>query len=232
MNKFFKKNIVIVLCALMIISLAGCTKSNEKKYQEYVKDLITINYLGATDDYLKSTGANKKDAEELYEENIDVLTDNIIDFYGIKLAGNTEIREQFEDISKEIYEKVNYKVSKPYEEDGSYKLDVTIYPINLFPQVADEVTAYVDGFNERVSKGEFNDYTTDEYQAEFCTGLIEILGNGADNMTYADPVTVTVTIIEEADTFFISDEDFLAIDTAMIATGSTNSTDATNTDAK
>lgn len=228
--KLNKKRIIITLLSFsLIFSLAGCAKKEEKKYQEYVRSLISINYLGASDDYLKKSGANKADAEALYEENIDLLTDEIIDYYGLRLGGNTDIRDDFKAISRKIYQKANYEVDRARLEDGTYKVDVRIRPISLFAQVEDEIISYTDSFNERINKGEFNNSTSDEYQTEFCGGLIEILSKGADNITYAPEVTVTVSIIEDGSKYYISDDDLLAIDRLMITTDSHTASD---TDAK
>jgi hypothetical protein len=115
------------------------------------------------------------------------------------------------------YDNVSLK-SATKENNGVYTVDVTIYPINIFVQTKDQVIAYVERFNQGVSDGAYNDYSLAQYEQEFSDGLLAILNEGCLNMTYADPVVVTVTIIEEDDVYYISDEDFLAIDAAMIAT--------------
>ncbi|MGN0435823.1 MAG: hypothetical protein ACI4D8_04240, partial [Wujia sp.] len=130
---------------------------------------------------------------------------------------NPDMREFYEELSENIYSKVNYSVSKGYKDGDNYKVDVTVYPINLISQTKDEVISYVESFNQRVAAGDFNDYTMEEYEAVFSTGMVDILNEGCLNMTYADPVTITVTIIENGNTYYISDEDFLAIDAAMLA---------------
>lgn len=229
--KATKKITALLLTLTLLLTMTGCGNDNEKRYQNYIKSIISINYLGATNDYIKATGANKEDAKALYDANIDVLTDNILSYYGIHLENNPNIREKYEALSETIYSKVNYSVSKAYKEDDQYKVDVTIYPINLIAQTKDEIIAYVDSFNQRVSDGDFNDYTMEEYEAVFSTGIVDILTAGCSNMTYADPVKVTVTILENGNTYYISDEDFLAIDAAMLAI-STPIPSATETDAE
>ena len=47
--------------------------------------------------------------------------------------------------------------------------------------------------------------------------MVQILSDGALNMTYAEPVTITVEIIVDGDTYYISDRDFMRIDAAMIS---------------
>lgn len=211
-----KKSILLMISFISIISLTGCSGSLEKRYQNYVKSLIAINYLGAADDYIEATGANREDADTLYQSNVELLADNIIDYYSITLSDAPDMRQGYIDLARNIYSKVNYKVSRAYQSGSVYLVDVTIYPINLFAQTSDEVTNYVEGFNSGVANGDYNDYTLEQYETEFSTGMLEILNNGCLDMTYADPVTVTVEIIVDGDIYYISDRDFLRIDAAMI----------------
>lgn len=233
MKSNIKKTSSFLLMLALIMSLSGCGNNAGKRYQNYVKSIISINYLGATDDYIKATGANKEDAKALYDSNIDVLTDSLLEYYGINLENNPELRELYEELAENIYSKVNYSVSEAYKDGDKYKVDVTIYPINLIKQTKEEIISYVEGFNKRVADGEFNDYTMEEYEAVFSTGMVDILNEGCLNMTYTGPVTITVTIIENGNTYYISDEDFLAIDAAMLAVSTPIADEAaTQTDAE
>lgn len=216
MKSRFKKSILLMISCVLILSLTGCSNKLEKKYQRYVKSLIAINYLGATDDYIEATGANKEDADALYQSNIELLADNIMAYYSVTITDAPDMRQGYLDLARNIYSKVNYKVSPAYQSGSVYLVDVTIYPISLFAQTSGEVTAYVEKFNSGVTNGDYNNYTLAEYETEFSSGLLNILNNGCINMTYGDPVTITVEIIVDGDTYYISDRDFLKIDAAMI----------------
>lgn len=220
MNIKFKKFLSIFLCLMLTMALCSCGTKYEKKYQEYVKSLIAINYLGVSEEYIKSTGANKEDADALYEANAELLANNILTYYGITISDASEMMDQYVSLAKNIYGKVNYKVSPAYKDGSVYLVDVTIYPINIFAQSSEDITNYVNKFNEGVANGDYNDYTLVQYETEFSTGMLDILNDAALNMTYADPVTVTVEIVVDGDTYYISERDFLKIDAAMI-----NSTD-------
>lgn len=213
-----KKGILLIFTLVAVFALAGCGgKSKNAHYKSYVKSLIAINYLGATDDYIESAGCNKSDAIALYNSNIGVLTDSILTYYGITIPEGSSLRADYEELAKNIYSKIDYTVSDAYEADGTTKLDVKIKPINIFKQTKDEVIAYIDDFNTRVAHGDFNEYTVDMYNEEFARGIVLILDNACNEMTYADEVTVTVSIIESGNSFYISDEDFLSIDAAMLS---------------
>lgn len=226
----FKKYILVMLSALLVVSLSGCGKNTkEAQYKSYVKSLIAINYLGATDDYIKSAGCNKEDAIALYNANIDVLTDSILTYYGATLPEDSNLREDYEELAKKIYSKINYSVSDAYKEDETYNIDVEIKPIDIFEQTKAEVTLYIDSFNVRVANGEFNEYTVDMYNEEFARGLVNILDNACNEMTYANTVVVTVSIIESGNSFYISDADFLSIDAAMLSVATPISDDSDST---
>ena len=220
-KKKWKRISAFLLLLAMMLGLTACSGNEEKRYQTYIKSLIAINYLGATKDYIEASGANETDAQNLYNANIELLTDNLLTYYGVKIDDAPEMRTQFEELAKHIYSKVNYKVDKARKDGSVYLVDITIYPINLFQQTADEVVAYVDAFNADVKAGVYNDYTLSEYETVFAQGLLDILNTGCENMTYADPEVVTVEIVEEGDKFYIKDRDFIAIDSAMISSAVT-----------
>lgn len=201
----------------MLFSLTACGTDVEKVYQSYIKSLIAINYMGATEDYMKASGASQEEADNLYQANVEYLADNIIAYYGITITDAPELREDYIELARLIYSKCNYSVSKARKDGSVYLVDVTIYPMDLFAQTSSEVSAYVEGFNQGVKDGIYDDYTLTEYETEFSKGMVEILTNGSLNMTYCEPVTITVEIVLDGDTYYISDRDFLRIDAAMIA---------------
>lgn len=217
MNNKSKKLLIFALCLSMIFSLTGCGKDEGKIYQTYIKSLISINYLGATEEYIAASGATQEEANALYQANVEYLADNILTYYNITITDAPELREDYIELAKLIYSKCNYSVSKARPDGSVYLVDVTIYPMDLFAQTSDEVAAYVEKFNDDVEAGVYNDYTLTEYETEFSKGMTNILTEGCINMTYCEPVTITVEIILDGDTYYISDGDFLRIDAAMIA---------------
>lgn len=218
MNNQNKKIVLLVMSFVMLFSLTACKNNSKNHYKNYVKSLIAINYLGAGDDY-KDTGASKQDAEALYEANMEYFADQIISYYNVTLSDASTMREEYVTLAKSIYSKVNYAVSDPYQDGDTYFVDVTIYPIDIFNQTYDDVYSYVSDFNTGVQNGDYNSYTLEQYETEFSTGLLNILNTACIDVKYADPVTIKVEIIEDGDTFYISDADFQAIDAAMIAAG-------------
>ena len=101
-----KHLVLLAISILCIFSLCGCEDKNEKRYQNYVKGLISINYLGATDEYIQATGANLDDANALYQNNLNMLANNILSYYNLTIVDSPELMTSFADLAKNIYSRV------------------------------------------------------------------------------------------------------------------------------
>ena len=228
MRCFIKKIIIFSMLTAVLLTTVSCEKKAEESlYQQYVKSLIAMNYLGATSDYIAATGSSEENANTIYEGNISYLTNNIISYYNLQIDNAPEVRSLYEELAKKVYGKINYTVSPAYKYGSVYLVDVTIYPIDLFNQSASRVRSYIESFNNNVASGKYNDYELAAYESEFASGLCVILSEECDSMTYADPLTLTVEIVEEDDTYYLRDRDFLNIDAAMINTTITSVPEST-----
>jgi len=205
------------LLLAMLLCLTGCLSNRPSAYRKYVDALLAANYKGDTKDYIKSTGANVDDVDATYLQNVSRLAENLITYYGLEISGNIDLAPEMTEVAKKIYSNVNYEVSDAYQDNTIYYVDVTVYPINILNQVNDQVVSYIDSFNTRVENGEFNDYVKEDYEAEFASGVIDILSSAADSITYAEPETVKVRIIQTDDNFYIGNEDLRSVDLLMIA---------------
>ena len=210
-----RKYICLVLCLALLLCLAGCG-TNASNYQAYVKSLITSNYLGVSNEYVRLTGANEEDAEALYLQNVTRLADNLSAFYGLDISGDPELAPAMVNLSKQIYSKAKFDVGKAYKDNNIYYVDVTIYPIDIINQTHPEIVEYVQKFNEAVDRGDYYDYTKEEYEYEFASGLIGILAGAVEDIDYASAEKVKVRIITTEDTYYIGNEDFRNIDRKII----------------
>ena len=208
----------LLMLAMLTGILTGCGSGKESQFRSYIQSLITANYLGTSDEYIKTTGANQSDAEALYLQNTSRLADNLITYYGLDIANDPEAVERVTEVSKKIYNMIRYEVAPARMDNGIYYVDVTLHPINILNDTHEAVVAFIGEFNKRVSAGEFNKYSKEEYQRELTNGIMDILEEGTKNMTYQDPKIVTVRIIEGKSTFYISDDDLRSIDELVIAT--------------
>ncbi len=212
-----KKIHSLLVCIALLLSLTGCG-TNPSNYQAYVKSLITSNYLGVTDEYVRLTGANEEDAESTYLQNVTRLADNLSMYYNLDISADPELAPAMVDLAKQIYGKAKFDVGTPYKDNNINYVDVTIYPIDIINQTNSDVAAYVAGFNQALENGDYNDYTKEEYEYEFASGIIGILAGAVEDIDYSTPETVKVRIITTEETYYIGSEDFVNIDKYIILT--------------
>ena len=222
-----KKTAAFILCISFLLSLTACGGA-KGDYQGYVNSLITANYIGVSDGYVKITGANEEDVEALYLQNVARLASNLSDYYSLDIWNDTELSRAMTTLSRKIYGCVKFDVGKPYRDNNIDYVDVTIYPIDIINQTNDEVVAYINGFNEAVDRGDYDNYSKEEYEYEYASGIMGILADAVNNITYAEPEVVKVRIIVSDDTFYIGNEDFRNIDRCMILSELVNTASATD----
>lgn len=228
--KFNRKKFAASLLALLIIvSLTGCSLfgNSKKTYANYVQSLLDVNYKAEFTDYMNITGATQEEAQAVYDDGLNYLAEALMVAYGVNDVEGSDIKSQFVELAKNIYSHASYEITEVTKTDGVYQVTVTIYPIDILLITYDDVVAYIEDMNQRVTAGEYNDYELDDYETEYAQGIIDILNEAIPNIGNGEGVTVTVTILDNEEYYYISDADFLALDKAILATTTVNE-DGTN----
>lgn len=230
-----KKFAASLLVLLSIVSLTGCSLfgNSKKTYANYVQSLLDVNYKAEFTDYMNITGATQEEAQAVYDDGLNYLAEALMVAYGVNDVEGSDIKSQFVELAKNIYSHASYEITEVTKTDGVYQVTVTIYPIDILLITYDDVVAYIEDMNQRVTAGEYNDYELDDYETEYAQGIIDILNEAIPNIGNGEGVTVTVTILDNEEYYYISDADFLALDRAILATttvnedGTTGSTEET-----
>jgi hypothetical protein len=141
-----------------------------------------------------------------------------MNYYGVKEVDDGTILSDFYYLAQSIFSNARYEVTevKHDKDTDSYTLELTVYPLDTLESTYDTVVSYIENFNSRVEEGDFNNTTEEDYETEFAQGIIDILNSTVDNPGYMDPVVLDVPIEPSEDYYYISDEDFLAIDQAIL----------------
>ena len=116
----------------------------------------------------------------LYLQNVTRLADNLSSYYGLDISGDPELAPAMVDLAKQIYSKAKFDVGKAYKDNNINYVDVTIYPIDILNQTNPKIVEYVEEFNAAVENGEYNNYTKEEYEYEFASGIIGILAGAVE----------------------------------------------------
>ena len=96
-------------------------------------------------------------------------------------------------------------------------MDVTVYPMDILNQAFDDVFAYIDDYNKKISAGDFNNTTKEDYEKEFAQGVSDILQNKAADMDYRSPVVVSVKITDDGDYYCADPAGLSQVDASMLA---------------
>lgn len=234
MKSTFKKISVVLLVCVMTLSLTGCSlfDSREKVYSRYAISLLDINYKNVSKDYMTLTGVSQKDAEAVYVANMDYQAHNMMNYYGIKEVDDGTILSEFYYLAQSIFSNAKYEISdvKHDKDTDRYTLEITVYPLDTLDSTYDQVVAYIEDFNAKVDDGEYNNTNEVDYETEFAEGIIGILKSTVDNPGYMDPVVLEIPIQPSDDYYYISDEDFLKLDKAMLYIRENPSSTETNSE--
>lgn len=219
-----KKFAASLLVLLSIVSLTGCSLfgNSKKTYANYVQSLLDVNYKAEFTDYMNITGATQEESQTVYDDGLNYLAEALMVAYGVNDVEGSDIKSQFVELAKNIYSHASYEITEVTKTDGVYQVTVTIYPIDILLITYDDVVAYIEDMNQRVTAGEYNDYELDDYETEYAQGIIDILNEAIPNIGNGEGVTVTVTILDNEEYYYISDADFLALDRAILATTTVN----------
>lgn len=215
-----KKLTVLFMVFTLTFSMTGCSlfDSKAKVYSRYAVSLLDINYKNQSKDYMTLTGVSQKDAEAVYVANMDYQAHNLMNYYGIKEVDDGTVLSEFYYLAQSIFSNAKYEVTDVIhdKDSDSYTLELTIYPLDTLEATYDQVVSYIQKFNAQVDEGDFNNTTEVDYETEFAEGIMEILKSTVDNPGYMEPVVLNVPIQPSNDYYYITDEDFLKIDRAIL----------------
>lgn len=214
-RNYITVGLLIFVC---LLSLTGCGQKKKTAYQNYVKNLLDVNYKGDYANYVKENKGNETDALAMYQECLSNLSNQLITHYNLNTNQSVDVNETFSDVAASIYQAAKYDVSESYKENGDYYVDVMIYPLDILSQSYDEILSYIEAFNKDVDAGVYNDVTKEVYNEKFASGIASILSANAENPEYKDAVVVKALITDDGEYYSISADSLKEIDKAIIAT--------------
>lgn len=212
-----------VLCGCNSLSLNLGNESDRMK--NYVQGYLDLTYKGQfNDDYLQELDLTEEEAQERYEQGIQVEVEFFESGVGLIDYPTEEITQRLTELYKEIYSHSDYTVVSSNKMDsGNYVVEVTVRPIDImtnftsddFQAIFEEVLTDMGiTTQEQLEAMSEEDYQkADNAYAEKVLALVESqmanVGNGEEE-------SFTVQIEDDGDMWTPSQDDFDAIDLAMI----------------
>ncbi len=208
MKAIRKRNVSLAMVVVMALTmLAGCgMKPDDAK--AYVQATLDAGYKADFDEYAKITDSTKEDAQKLFDNNIDTVTNSL----GFGALGATEeTTEKYRELLKEIFAKAKYTVGDVKEKDGGFEVVVNAEPMQIFSGVQDEL---VTKLQEKVAKsGQPKEEEINQLAIDM---LYDLLAEKLASVTYGEPQSVTVHVTKDSSNVWnITESDLQAVDAAL-----------------
>ena len=129
-----KKKIIVIAAILAVILAVGVSVSiylyiNRFDAGEYVQAVLDTSYKNETDQYVEITGVSEKEAEQIFEDNLDAT------MKGFETSDMPEeLLPKYRELFSELAKSVSYTVGEPVRgENNVYSVTVKVKPVTLFP---------------------------------------------------------------------------------------------------
>lgn len=193
----------------------------------YVKAALDALYKGELEQYSNVTSTPISQAQSQYEAGYKSQADVLATVYGFTdkngiINMSDQIRAQVEDLCKELYGQIEYKINEKYEKTKSeYKVEVKVTPITTLKDNMMAINEFVENYNANIIAGKYNDeivYSQDMIDLEYEQGILDILKNVINNPTYGQPQTIFVRVMCDVDrnSYYINTDDLIAMNKAII----------------
>lgn len=203
---------MVMLSACSTISLLT---QGEFDASGYVQGILEASYKGEFETYIQLTEDTKENAQIAYDAVMETKAEGLANYTAVTLTD--ENKAKFIEYSKQIFQQAKYEVSDATKTDQGFTVDISISPMTILQSISEEGKEYVTDFNSRNENGEFAELTDDEFAAEYAKGIMQVFENNIANIQYAEPVTVTVSVILQDDKLYTMEaEEFTKIDSVIL----------------
>lgn len=209
-KKKSKYLLAVTLVFLLIPAvLSGCARFDKTAYVQASLDSI---YKG---DHLKLseiTGSDIAALENNYSDGIDAEITSFLNYMGIgdyadKVSDN--VKKDISHLLKQIYKHASYSVGS---ENGDGTIPVKILPISIYSVSGDKITAYMKDFFAKNDNGDFAGLSDEEFYSQYIEGILDIISESLNAISYSNEVTVNVSIIRDGAAYSISEDSFAELD--------------------
>ncbi len=218
-----KKTILAIACAL---ALAGCGgMSEEERLSTYVQGYLDLTYKDQiNDDFLEIAGISEEEAEQQYQDGLDVEVQFFIDGIATIEYPTEEIETVIRDMYEEIYSHSSYTVGAASELDsGNYAVEVKVQPIDIMTNFTPEdfQNVFTQVLAERGVTDNFALYSMSEEEyasadQEYANRLVAMIEEKIPSIGYTEEKSLAVQIMDGGDMWEPNQDDFSQLDTWMI----------------
>ena len=211
MKRRTKVMTLLVLAMSMLLCACGA-KYGPEDAKAYAKSCLDASYKGEFTEYVKLTDSTEEEAQEMYDNGIDLT----MEASEILTSGvSQELQDKYRQLFIDLYKSAKYTLGEAKEDgDDGFTVVVTVEPFTIFDGLDTELTAKLEelaaNLSENPTDEEINELV---YQAMYDLMIAKM----GDNMTYGDPVDVTLHVLPDEDgVYYIPEDDLYAVENAMV----------------
>lgn len=206
-----KLSLLVAILILLSLSFSGCSRFRQDKFDApgYVKAILDSTYKGKMPEKDGVLDTTEDKVQSNFDTSMEKTAKNFAAYYGIENPSQ-EILDSFTEWMKKVYSQSSYKVTADESSsDKVYNVVVTLQPINILDASENSVNKYIRDFNANNKSKKFAEYTKEQYNALYANGLLKLLNDYADSMTYREEVTVPVLVSLSDDNRYQADPNAL-----------------------
>lgn len=218
----------LVLTLTLTLALTACAPKepaakgfSAHDAEIYVNGLIQENYLGrASRDYLELVNIDQEDVEALYDSALSMDVEYFLAVYDIDHPTD-EFRDEVKELYRDIYQFTKYDiVSAAQQEDGSFSVRLTVYPIDTAQLVNELKGEKTKEFYEKYPVDKINAMRDSDFErmdrewAQLILDLFQEALKETGNMTEQ---SITLQVEQSSEGLYsINNDDFARLDALIM----------------
>lgn len=208
-----KKIMAVLMAALMFAGIsAGCGKKFDAK--AYMQEYLNASYKQQFTEFCKLSEQTEDEAKKVYEENIDKVTEEMMNVEGQEFSD--ELVEKYQNLVQTMFSSAKYNVvSAEEDKDGNFVAKVEVEPLLVLDDFEEKVTEaseeYLTDLTEKLLAGEEQPDEATIYE-DIMTIVYDILNEKLSAPEYGEKETVEVQISKKDNVYTPEIEDLENLD--------------------
>ena len=213
--------------AVLALSLTACGSislnlgSEKSRMEGYVQGYLDLTYLGKLNkDYQTEMELSEEEAQQQYEEGIQVEVEFFESGIGLIDYPTEEITQRLTQLYKEIYSHSDYTVGAATKLDsGNYAVEVTVRPIDLMTKVtSDDFEKIFEQIlaDRGITTQEQLDAQFQAMDEQYAMALMDEVERLIPELTYGTDQVVMLQLKEEDGYYSLVDSGLQKLDEIMI----------------
>ena len=208
-----KKIMAVLMAALMFAGIStGCGKKFDAK--AYMQEYLNASYKQQFTEFCKLSEQTEDEAKKVYEENIDKVTEEMMNVEGQEFSD--ELVEKYQNLVQAMFSSAKYNVvSAEEDKDGNFVAKVEVEPLLVLDDFEEKVTEaseeYLTDLTEKLLAGEEQPDEATIYE-DIMTIVYDILNEKLSAPEYGEKETVEVQISKKDNVYAPEIEDLENLD--------------------